>query len=340
MWIVTNNTPYAADGTWIQDKDANQVWLVVLKATFDILVDGSTKRAAVQEPVLRMAQPSGDFGESSLIYDADLLGIKAGTDVLVNGQAWAPSGKAVEYVDVRLKIGSIDKNLRIFGDRKWVKGLSGRLSISSCESFTSMPITFERSFGGWDKSASDPVDHRLYSRNSVGTGFSLSEKSCMGKQLPNVEYINHLIGSWKDRPPPAGLNAVDSAWSPRRELAGTYDENWEKTRLPLWAEDFDPRYNNCAPADQQSIGFLKGGEKMSLLNLSKNGRLDFTLPRIYPFFRTRIGKERVEHRAQLCTVIVEPDISRVIMAWQTSLVCNHQVDELDETVVTQKRIIK
>jgi hypothetical protein len=27
----------------------------------------------------------------------------------------------------------------------------------------------------------------------------------------------------------------------------------------------------------------------------------------------------------------------VIMAWQTSLVCNNQVDELDTTVVTEKR---
>lgn len=338
MWLVNNRTPYAAERSWIQDKDANKIWIVVVKATFDIQPGGSTRLSDQQVPVLLAGRPHGELGQSSLVYEADLQWLKPGTDVLVNGSAWAQGGQLVASVDVELSLGAVKKRLRVFGDRSWQRGITGA-TISKPKPFESMPITYERSYGGWDRSAPDPADHRLEGRNPVGTGFIHRSESCLGVMLPNVEHPGRLIDSWKDRPEPGGLNAIDCSWSPRRELAGTYDERWRKTRLPLWAEDFDPRYGNCAPADQQVKGFLRGGEAVSLINLSQRGPLNFTLPRIYPYFQTRFGRERVEHRAQLCTVIFEPDVPRVLMAWQTSLVCNHRVDELDMTVVMEKRML-
>lgn len=338
MWLVSNKTPYAADRSWIQDKDANKLWIVVVKATFDILPNGMTRLSDQQVPVFSVAKPWGEMGKSSLQYEADLLFLRAFTDVLVNGSAWAPRGKRVASVDVELAVGTMQKRLRVFGDRVWQRSLGGA-SISQPELFESMPIVYERAFGGWDKSGSDPAEHRLESRNPVGTGFNHRSENCIAKRLPNIERPDQLINSWKDRPEPAGFNAIDCAWSPRRELAGTYDAAWQQTRFPLWAEDFDPRYGNCAPRDQQARGFLRGGETFSLFNLSPTGPMSVTLPRVYPFFQTRFGRERVEHRAQLSTVILEPSASRVILAWQTSLVCNHRADELDMTVVTEKRML-
>lgn len=338
MWLVTNRTRYAAEGTWVQDKDANKLWLVVLKATFDIRPDGTTRPADQQVPVLRVAQPSGEFGKSALRYECDLFGLKPGTDVLVNGRAWAPSGRRAGAIDVGIAVGPVRKVLRVFGDRVWEAGFAGP-SASDPTPFESVPITFERAYGGWDRSPRDPAEHRMEDRNPVGTGFAVHRANCDGLRLPNIEFPNRLITSWKDRPGPAGLNVVDCAWSPRRELAGTYDEVWRRRRFPLWAEDFDPRYAQCAPADQQVPGFLRGGEEVRLVNLSPSGRIDFLLPRVYPFFRTRFGYEVVEHRGQLATVILEPDMPRVIMVWQSAIVCNHRVDDLDETVVTEKRMI-
>ena len=319
----------------MQDKDANKLWLVVVKATFDVQTDGSCRLSPEQLPVLRMGEPSGERGRSSLVYDADLSGVKPCTDVLLRGSAWAPKGGRAGAVDVKMMVGTIDKRLRVFGERYWDHGLVGGATISSPKAFESMPITYERAYGGWDRSATDPLDHRMESRNPVGTGYALRAENCIGKHLPNVEHPNHLIESWSDRPSPAGLNAIDCSWSPRRELAGTYDANWQQTRFPLWAEDFDEHYNNSAPMDQQVNGFLSGGEPVELINLSPDGALAFNLPRIYLAFRTRFGSERVEHDGQLCTVILEPDASRVIMTWQSSLVCNHRMDELDETVIRE-----
>lgn len=334
MWIVTNKTPFAAAGTWVQDKDANKLWLVVVKATFEIRADGATYLSDQQVPVLLMPEPVGEI-DKSLIYESDLLGVKPCTDVLVNGSAWAPRGKRASAVPVQLTVGPIKKQLWVFGERVWEPKPTG-IDVSHAQDFESMPIAYERAYGGWDQLSPNSNEHRFDDRNPVGTGFAVRQEHCIGMRLPNVEYPDHLIRSWKHRPRPAGLNAIDCSWSPRRNLAGTYNEQWLENRFPLWAEDFDPRYRNCAPSDQQAPGFFRGGEVVDLINLSREGRLTFELPRINLYFQTRFGVKRVEHQAQLCTVIVEPDTPRVVIAWQTHLVCNHRADELDETIVIEK----
>jgi hypothetical protein len=339
MWLVINRTPYVADRTWVQDKDGNKIWMVAVKATFDIAADGTCHLSDEQVPLFRMGQPVADLGKSSLIHDADLAGVKPCTDFLVHGSAWVPNGGRAAWIDIGVTIGPIEKRLRVFGDRHWERGMGGGVEASQPAYFDSMPIVYERAYGGWDTSDPDPSQHRLEARNPVGTGFALQPQHCIGRLLPNIENPQQLIESWDNRPAPAGLNALDCHWSPRRELAGTYDESWLANRFPLWAEDFDPRYNNCAPADQQVPGYLRGGETVELVNLCAVGRMTFMLPRIYPFFETRFGSKRIEHRCRLCTVVVEPDLQRVIMVWQTSLVCNRREVELDATVVTEKVMI-
>src|SRR6516225_1497216 len=282
MWAITNKTPYAADGSWIQDKDANKFWMVVVKATFNVLPNGETEPAEAQEPPLRSPRHYGEPGVSSLRYEADLLGLKRRTDVLINGSAYAVAGRPVFSLDIRFTLGGIDKRLRIFGDRIWERSVLGVARLSSPRPFDVMPIRYERSFGGWDRRAEDPREHRFEPRNPVGTGFARKEVNCIGLSAPNVEYPNQLIEFWRHRPTPAGLGAIECHWSPRRELAGTFDERWRRERFPLWPNDFDAHYNNTAPIDQQTARFLRGGEQVELVNLTPAGRLAFKLPRIYP----------------------------------------------------------
>jgi hypothetical protein len=337
MWAIVNTTPYATDRSWVQDKDANKIWLVVVKATFDLLADGSIQLAKVQQPVLRMGEHEGADGQSGLRHEADLMGVKPGTDVVVNGSAYARPGRRALSVDAQITVGPVKKRVRIFGDRRWDRSLVGLPIISDPQPFESMPIRYERAYGGWDRHAADPAEHRLESRNPIGTGFCTRAQHCFGCALPNVEDPRQLISSWDHRPAPAGLGCVACDWSPRRELAGTYDKQWLVRRAPLWAVDFDARYHQCSPVDQQVPGYLHGGEMVELLNLAPQGLMVFALPRVYPFFETRFGRDYVEHRAQLCTVTIEPDLLRLTMAWQTSLVCNKRVDDLDATIVTEKR---
>jgi len=336
MWSLRNLTPYAAERNWVLDKNASKSWLVVVKATYEILPGGVVKLSEQQEPALLAAEYNGEPGQASLRYEGDCSGPKRGTDILLNGHAYAPHGKPSPKVQVSLRVENFTKQLMVFGDRHWRRGLLAGVSMSSPKPFVSMPILYERAYGGWDRKSKDQNKHRLYSPNPVGTGFATKAEHLLGVPLPNIEYPGRLISSWKDRPLPAGFGPVASYWSPRLEFAGTYDEQWQETRAPLLAADFDERYYQCAPFDQQAPVFLRGGEKVELLNLTPNGGLSFYLPKVRLNFVTWFGRDSVEHRADLCTIIIEPDVPRLIMVWQTLLPCHHKVDKLDQTVIREK----
>ena len=338
MWMVQNQTPYAAERNWFLDKHAAKSWVVAVKATFDILPDGTTKVAEKQEEPLYGEVYSGEPGKSSVLYDADLTGPKQSTDVVLNGHAYAPKGKPATEVTVTMKVQKVSKRLTVFGDRRWERGLMG-LSITPPQPFEKMPITYERAFGGWETIPEKIEDQRLEPRNPIGAGFALRAEHLLGKPLPNVEDPEYLITSWRNRPPPAGFGVVASYWQPRLKYGGTYDDKWQKERFPLLPDDFDERYFQSAPVDQQLAG-LGGGDRVELINLTANGRLTFDLPRIVLAFRTRFGHDRLDHRAHLHTVILEPDQPRVIMVWHTTLpVPNRRVDYLDNTVIFEKDLV-
>ena len=151
---------------------------------------------------------------------------------------------------------------------------------------------------------------------------------------PNVEYPS--LGRDKR---PAGFGPIPAHWKPRSSFAGTYDDAWLKDRHPLYPRDLDDRFFLCSPEDQRPGTFLKGGELVELTNLTPSGWLTFHLPRLaFGFETTFKGGERVLHQGSLYTVILEPDASRVVLVWRTSLPCHPKVQSLLGTLVWQKRI--
>lgn len=338
MLAIDNRTLFAAERTIVMDKTGEKSWVVVVKATFLVRKDGTTELAEEQLPPLYSAEHHGDPGSSSIRYEADMIPSKQGTDVIVNALAYSPHGKAVDLVDVAMMVGPLQKRLRVFGDRVWDGGLTGMIASTPIR-FDRKPIVFERAFGGWDKSDPDPQRHRLYSPNPIGTGFATRSSQLVGQLLPNVELPAQLISRWDDRPPPAGFGAIASYWSPRLERGGTYDDAWLKSKFPLLPDDFDPRFHQCALPDQQVAGYLRGGEGVSLLNLTESGVLSFTLPKVALAFTTRFGKEQEEHRATLQSVVIEPEVPQVIMVWHSALACHHRLDDLDVTIIRQKRYV-
>ena len=339
MLQLDNRTPYAAERTIVMDKTGEKRWVVAVKATYKVSGDGATELSEVQKPPLYSAEHIGEPGQSSILYEADLIPTKPATDVIVNGHAYAPAGRPAHSVDVSIRVGPVKKRLRVFGDRHWDKGFPGGLKQSSTATFERMPITYERAFGGWDKTDPDPAKQRLYPQNPIGSGFATKEHHLEGHPLPNVEDPSHLVSGWNDRPSPAGFGAIASYWSPRLDWAGTYDDAWMERKFPLLPDDFDNRFHQCALPDQQVGEYLRGGEMVALENLTESGSLQFCLPKVHLTFLTYFGSQKREHRASLQTVVVEPDGPQVILVWQTSLACHHLLDELDETIVREKRYI-
>jgi hypothetical protein len=330
MWAITNHTPYKVGRTWGRDKDGVHEWIVAVKGTFDIKRDGCLQLADEQLDPLLLPEYNGEDGLASLRYDADLVPPKPTTDVVLNCTAFAPKGRPTKEFLVSLRVGNIQKVIKVVGNRTWDCGLSG-ISPSASEPVTRVPITYERAYGGFDQSDPDPKKQRMDMRNPVGCGLVVQ----VGKPLPNFEYPDGNL----EEAGPAGFGAIASYWSPRRDLNGIYDETWQKSRYPLLPEDWDPRSLLCSPTDQLSDTHMCGGDPVELTNLTKEGKLTFTLPKINFNFSTRFDRRKEEHCGRLSTVIIEPDHPRIIMVWLSSLQCRTDVDYLEETIVREKQYI-
>ncbi len=333
MWSLANHTPYLAERTWIQDSEGARHWVVVVKATWSILEDGSTKLADEQVDPQHLPVYRGDDGISSLIYEQDLIAGKPGTDVYLNASAYAPRGRATSHVEVSLKVGKRMKTLDVYGERYFKRNLFGRIVASRPARFESLPVIYEYAYGGYDKSHSNPNKHRMFEPNPVGRGHVTRPSSRIDQPAPSVESkrdANRVA---------AGFGAVCSYWLPRRAFAGTYDDKWLNERKPLLPHDFDPRFHMCAPPDQQFTPHLRGGELVELVNLSPRPLIRFEIPKVYLRFTSAFGSETREHRAKLDTVIIEPDHPRVVTVWHTSLACHHDADYLDECAIDELEYI-
>jgi hypothetical protein len=269
-----------------------------------------------------------------LRYDADLLAAKPTTDILLNGAAYAPNGRPSTSFAVGMSVGPVKKILRVTGDQHWQQGTFGA-QPSAMSPVVRIPIVYERAYGGYDSEGPDPTKHRLDPRNPVGCGLDSAAQRQPGRPLPNFSYPDSSV----EKSGPAGFGAIDSFWSPRRELAGKYDERWQQRRMPLLPEDWSPLSLQCAPPDQLPASPLRGGEQVELVNLTPSGVLRFTLPKVHLAFNTLIDGRTIEHRARVSSVIIEPDHLRVIMVWQSAISCPGEIDYLEDTIIREKRLI-
>lgn len=329
MWAIDNRTPHAVERTWVRDPEGRHQWVVVLKATFDVGERGALRQSDEQPPPRHEPEYRGDPATTSLRAEADLVPLRPTTDVVVVGQAHAPAGKPSRAVPVGLRIASVDKVLVVRGERVYVDGALG-VTPSAPAEFVTKPVEYERAFGGADTTDPDPSRHRIDLRNPVGRGFAIHASRLLGQPAPNVEYPQGDPA----RVGPAGLGPIASHWSPRRELAGTYDAAWLRHRSPLLPKDFDPRFHSCAPADQRTHEYLRGGERIEVVHMTPGGVLRCDLPRMEPVFTTFFGRRKRVSAAHLVSVVVEADAARLSIAWQTQMTVGpNDVDRLDRTVI-------
>jgi hypothetical protein len=309
---IDNRTPYPVESYVLPDKDGQENLLVVVAATFR--ADERNVLTLAEEPsTIRGADVHyAEPGLSSVKYEADVALEKPLVDVLVNGQAYAPHGRQASQVPVGIVVGDVRKVLLVHGDREW------RFSRdpSRAEPFTTMPIVYERAFGGTDveSKSCDP-------RNPIGVGFRGVPPldAAIRTEVPNVEYPNALVNRRGDTAPPAGFGVVGRGWQPRVRLAGTFDDRWLKEQWPLLPLDFDVRHYQAAPADQQSAT-LRGGEQARLVNLTPDGEWTFRLPVLDVPAHLFYDDRRLQVPLRLDTVLIEPDLRRITLTARVHVV--------------------
>jgi len=337
MLQLINHTPYKATIAVFPNEQAVDCLYIMLKATFSI----GEQIAVAQEqlPIVMADEYWGDPGQSSLKYASEYHLVKPFTDIVMVGSACAPGKQAVEALDVQLGVGQYYKTVRVFGERRWITGMIG-LDVSRPAPFESMPLVYERAFGG----VHDPEDKKTplsyEAANPVGVGFMGNRKpeEMKGMPLPNLEDPAQLIKKPNDRPSPAGVGFIAPAWAPRIHYAGTYDDQWNKKRAPYLPEDFDSRFFNSASSGLVCQSYLKGGEPVTMVNMSPDGPLQFNLPAAVLEARVRIAGDTRTPSLNLETVLLEPNERRFALLWRAMVVCGKQPLKAEEIHIGQKQL--
>ena len=321
-----------------REASGRDLLVVVVKGTFRIPAerDAAVQLHKEQVPLVMSDVFFGEPGLSAPKYEIDFAPCKNRCDVLLNATAYAPEGKPARRVTVGVQIGSWSKSFAVVGDRCWFK--AGGVRATDPEPFTSMPITYDRAFGGTDTHPRDPETQEAFLANPSGRGFHkyLSGERLEGAPLPNTEELHHPVSEPDGNYKPMAFGVIGRHWEPRIHYAGTYDQRWLDTAFPFLPADFDAQYYQSAPLDQQLPTPL-GEQKVVLLNLTPDGRRDFLLPHFEaPIHVFPKNGEREDFTAPIDTIHIEPDLERLTLTWRVARPLKKNIHEIAQVLVGRK----
>lgn len=330
MLQLNNNTPFAADIATFPNEQGIDSLYVIVKATF--IMGQQWSLADEQIPPQKADEYWGEPGLSSIKNLSDFHIGKNSTDILMQGNACALNHQDVKQLDVHLSVGQVSKSLRVFGDRQWVNG-----QPSTPVPFQSMPLVYERAFGGQHQI--DELTLIAEERNLVGSGFAgkRSKAEMNGVALPNIEDPNQLIQQIEDTPIPASFSPSCGYWSPRTQWAGTYDEMWQTTRAPYLPTDFDKRFLNAAHPDLVYPGFLQGGEPIVIKGMHPAGDINLSVPRVKINCNVILKSKPVPITLNIETLTLHPNQQQLSMVWLAPFQCDKNLLNINEIELTLSR---
>lgn len=335
---LANGTRMQAEFTLITDASGRDSVLVVVKGTFELPRTGEPVRLAAEQVPLQMADTfTGAPALSAPLRESDFAARKPACDVLLTGSAHAPAGRPASRVAVGLRVGAWQKSFAVTGDRTWQAGAGG-ISASRPAPFVKRPISYDGAFGGADVRHEDPAQHAWFERNPVGKGFHrhLRAQWIDGAPMPDTERLDQPVTAPDGDYEPMSFGPIGRGWQPRMGYAGTYDQRWLDVDFPFLPPDFDDRYHQSAPADQQ-IPLPVAGAGVVLVNLTPDGRRAFELPAfeapVHAFLKDGVQRDL---QAVLDTVCFEPDQERFTMTWRASLPLARDIFEVRQIVVGRR----
>jgi hypothetical protein len=264
----------------------------------------------------------------------------------------------------KLKGVLLDKRIRVQGPRQFQEGLLG-WGASRPEAVKSVPLRWEYAFGGSalarDRDGKEILNEAWFA-NPVGCGWRHPKwTSALGKagqkvpeslMAPQLSYPEDSIDALdftrtpedadarkmadfirKAKHRPANFGVLGKAWAPRLAWAGTYDERWKQERWPKLPKDFDFRYWNGAPEDQQ-IAFPEPGFVVELTHLldpakSKRDVALACLPAHRAFVLARLGGMSLPFPMQIDTIVIDTEAMRIDLVWRTGILRELEPEKLE-----------
>jgi hypothetical protein len=326
------------------EPSGRELLVVVIKGTFRFPQPGEpVSHFALHEKQLPLVMAdtfTGEPGLSAPVYEVDFAPRKQHCDILLLGDAHAPQGRPATRVDVGLRVGNWQKSFTAVGPRHWDCGRA-TLRASSPEPFVTQPLSYDVAFGGTDLFHDDPSQHAAFMANPAGIGFHkhLRKEWVDGKPLPLTEEAGQSVTDTNGAYRPMSFGPVGRGWEPRSKFAGTYDDAWLEKHFPFLPADFDERYFQAAPLDQQVplSTFGAGPIEVVLSNLTQEGTTRFTIPNLVaPVHVFPKRGEREDFTATLDTIVIEPDLQRFSLTWRVARPLKKSMHEIAQVLVGKK----
>ncbi|MFO1209466.1 MAG: DUF2169 domain-containing protein [Amaricoccus sp.] len=333
---VYNQTPFVHQFTMAMDKAGHEWILLVVKGTYDFpdTPGGPVRIAGEQVPLVMADEYTGAPGFSAPLWETDFAFRKPACDIVLNGAAYSPDRRPATRVRVGVKVGGWSKVLDAFGHREW-RARGPLFAATSPEPFLKRPISYDVAWGGTDRLDPDDPLPGAYLRNPVGTGWSQSKHQRLipGLALPTTQAVGEEVTSPFGDYTPMSFGPMGRGWPGRIEYGGTYDQNWIDNVFPFLPQDFDDRYFQMSPPDQQTTR-PQGGEEVMLVNLTPQGREHFRLPTTaLPLTLFRAGAIDFEGSVHPDTILLDPENRRLSLVWRISSRIHRTILDFNEAWV-------
>lgn len=330
-----------------QTPSGEHLLSVLIKRTYDI-VAGKKCRRAERDVKLHPADVFyGDPANSSVRFESDFVPFKLGTDVVFNGNAYAPGGKPATTLTAELQVHKTHKRIHLIGDRICHYRSGQSPVFSDPAPFTTMEIKYERAYGGVDI-YSNPLVPFPYMRNPLGRGFAVANVAAAVNRLalPNIEdeadrltperLCCQEFTTWQQQPMPAGLGWLPRGWLPRSALAGilpadrAVEQQLRKAYAALVPVQERAQYAGTALPTMNfkffngasaglALPFLAGDEGIKTVNLSRDPTCIFRLPGDTVKIGIDIGKGVQEPKVFIQTVMIRMEDRQVDLVWRGAI---------------------
>ncbi|RTL30417.1 MAG: DUF2169 domain-containing protein [Burkholderiales bacterium] len=317
---LDNRSDFASASWPIVDREGKMARVVVIKASFSLdEPDGQLVLAQEPNPLRLGDEFWGKPEVPDVRLPADYGLEKVGTDFILSACATPMQGRQVTYVDVGLRVADRSKVLRVHGPRQWRRGLLGVVPGPSALVTQGIPLSWSRAWGGQDMS--DPSKPLEEARNPIGSGVIRDPARLIGLPAPQIEAPDEPIGEAGGKCLPQGFAALAPHFAPRRDTAGTYDQDWLDKVYPAKPADYKPEHENRAPVEFQFGQGLRGGEPVQIAGVHATRHIEFVLPKWLVRVRALIDGQVQDKRPQLDTVVVDAQRMQLEMVWRAIFTC-------------------
>ncbi|HEX8985870.1 MAG TPA: DUF2169 domain-containing protein [Bryobacteraceae bacterium] len=246
-------------------------------------------------------------------WAADVPFLTGGIDLMVMGSLWQPGAREGTELTAEIRIGErFLRRIAVFGDRRWTRQ-DAALVPSAPMPFVSMPLSYERAFGGRTATGSGDC---AWPPNPAGAGFYLTAEEAEGKPLPNLEDPEHRIATIEDRPDPMATGPYPGEGSLR--VTNAVDLDLEsgnpgiKRIQPLVFNRAHPRMI-LAPANTPLPG-----ELVEITHASERGSLRFRMPELEFHAHVHLEHRNYFFPLHLDQIVVLLEEQRVVLGYRVA----------------------